>query len=167
MTRCRPPREDDVTALAALRNDLPTQYALLATPRPNSLDDVRAWIARRTSDPAALFYVVADERDAAIGFFQIVAIDPANRHGLFGIAIGAAHRGRGHGRAAIAEMLRIAREDGRLDKIVLYVAVDNAGARALYREAGFRDVGVHRRHYRGPARWHDVAVMERFLDGAA
>ena len=163
MTTCRPPREEDVPALAALRNDLPTQYALLASPKPNSLDDVRAWIARRTSDRAALFHVVADEHDAAVGFTQIVGIDERSRHGTFGIAIDDRHRGRGHGRAALEHALAAARADGRLDKLVLHVAADNAPARELYRSCGFLDVGVHRRHYRGPERWHDVAVMERFL----
>jgi RimJ/RimL family protein N-acetyltransferase len=163
VTTCRPPREEDVPALAALRNDLPTQYALLASPKPNSLDDVRAWIARRTNDPTALFHVVADERDAAVGFTQIVEIDERSRHGIFGIAIDGRHRGRGHGRAALEHAIGAARDDARLDKIVLYVAADNAAACALYRSAGFAEVGVHRRHYRGAERWHDVAVMERFL----
>jgi len=162
VTTCRAPREDDVPALAALRNDLPTQYQLLASPRPNSLDDVRAWIARRTNDPATLFQVVADASDAAVGFTQVVAIDARSRHGMFGIGIGLKHRGQGHGRAAIEHVFAAALADGRLDKIVLHVATDNP-AHALYRALGFADVGVHRRHYRGPERWHDVAVMERFL----
>ncbi len=162
MTICRPPRDEDVPALAALRNDVAAQYALLADPKPNSLDDVRAWIARRTSDPAALFHVVADDADAAVGFTQVVGIDARSRHGMFGIGIGAEHRGRGHGRAAIEHVFAAARADGRLDKIVLHVATDNP-AHALYRALGFADAGILRRHYRGPERWHDVAVMERFL----
>ena len=148
--------------LSALRNDLPTQHALLADPYPNSENDVRAWIARRTADPNALFFVLADEADRAIGFTQIVAIDARSRHGTFGIAIAAERRGQGHGRAALDEVIRIARDDGRIDKLVLHVAADSP-ARALYRQAGFADVGVHRRHYRGGDGWHDVAVMERFL----
>ena len=163
MTTSRGPREDDLAVLAALRNDVATQYALLASPRPNTLDDVRAWVVRRAHDPAALFAVVADETDAAVGFTQVVGIDERSRHGTFGIAIAADHRGRGHGRAAIEHVFDAARADGRLDKLVLNVATDNAGAWALYRAAGFRDVGVHRRHYHGPNGWHDVAVMERFL----
>ncbi len=163
MTVCRPPRDEDVAVLAALRNDLATQYALLAAPQPNGTDDVRAWIARRTADPAALFYVIADDAGAAVGFTQVVAIDERSRHGRFGIAIGGAHRGRGHGRSAIEQVCALARADGRLDKLVLYVATDNTGAWQLYRSAGFADVGVHRRHYFAPDGWHDVAVMERFL----
>ena len=163
MTSCRAPREDDVQALAEIRNDLATQYALLAAPRPNTLDDVRAWIGRRTADPAALFHVVADDTDAAVGFTQVVGIDDEHRHGTFGIAIDRRHRGRGHGRAALEHAFAAASADGRLDKLVLHVAADNERAVALYRAAGFREVGVHRRHYRAPDGWHDVAVMECFL----
>jgi len=166
VTVCRPPRDEDVPALLALRNDVPTQHALLAQPRPNSVDDVREWIARRTANPTALFHVVADDGDGAVGFTQIVEIDERSRHGVFGIAIDDRHRGRGHGRAALEQTLEAARADGRLDKVVLYVAADNAPARALYTSAGFSEVGVHRRHYRAPDGWHDVVVMERFLEDA-
>ena len=167
MTICRPPREADVPALTALRNSAPTQHALLADPRPNTADDARAWVARRTTDPAALFFVIADASGAAIGFTQVVAIDERSRHGTFGIAIDERYRGRGHGRAAIEQLFAAARADGRLDKLVLHVAADNGVARSLYRSVGFEEIGVHRRHYRGPDGWHDVAVMERFLtDGA-
>jgi len=167
MTRCRPARDDDVPALAAIRNDVATQERLLADPRPNSDDDVRAWLARRTNDASALFWVIADADDRALGYAQIVDIDARSRHGRFGIALGPAHRGRGHGRAALAHVLGAAAADARLDKVVLHVAVDNAGAHALYRAAGFRDAGVLRRHYRGADGWHDVAIMERFVKDVA
>ncbi len=166
MTTCREPYESDLPLLTALRNDVATQYALLADPHPNSDADVRAWVRRRTSDPAALFFVIADERDTAVGFTQVVAIDARSRHGTFGIAVGREHRGHGHGRNALGHVIEAARSDGRMDKLILHVAADNPAC-ALYRSAGFLDVGVHRRHYRGPERWHDVAIMERFLEDAS
>jgi RimJ/RimL family protein N-acetyltransferase len=163
VTVCRLPSEADVPTLAELRNDLATQYALLASPKPNTLDDVRAWIDRRARDPAALFHVVAEESGAAVGFTQVLGIDETGRHGMLGIAIDRRHRGRGHGRAALEHVFAAALADGRLDKLVLQVAADNTRACTLYRSVGFRDVGLHRRHYRAPDGWHDVAVMERFL----
>ena len=163
MTAIRAPREADIPALTALRNDVRTQYALLADPRPNTEADVRAWLERRSADPAALFWIVAGEGDVAVGMAQIVSIDARSGHGMFGIAIDPRHRGKGHGRAALRQVLDAARADGRLEKLVLHVATDNAVACELYRSLGFRDVGVHRHHYRAPDGWHDVAVMERFL----
>jgi RimJ/RimL family protein N-acetyltransferase len=162
-TACRPPRDADLAVLHAMRNDLATQHALLADPRPNSYDDVRAWIARRTNDPTAIFLVVADEQDDAVGYVQIVSIDERSRFGVFGIAIADGHRGGGRGRAAMLRLFDVACADGRLDKLILYVAADHTAACALYRSLGFRDVGTHCRHYRAPDGWHDVAVMERFL----
>jgi RimJ/RimL family protein N-acetyltransferase len=165
VTLCRAPRDEDIPVLAALRNDLPTQYALLAVPRPNSDADVRAWVDRRVGDPAALFFVIANGDDEAVGFTQVVGIDDHSRHGSFGIAIAPAERGRGHARAAIEQLFGIVRGTGRIDKLMLHVATDNVHAHVLYRSLGFRDVGLLQRHYRGPHQWHDVAVMERFLGG--
>ena len=163
MTEIRAPREADVAALTALRNDARTQYSLLAYPRTNTPDDVRDWLERRGADPNALFWVIAGEHDEAVGIAQIIGIDERGRHGMFGIAIDARHRGQGHGREAMLQVLEVARADGRLDKLVLHVASDNAIACELYRSLGFRDVGVHRHHYKAPDGWHDVAIMERFL----
>ncbi len=160
----RLPREADIEELAALRNDLATQYSLLAYPKPNSNGDVCRWIERRTSDANALFFVIADANDVAGGFAQIVGIDAVSRHGSFGIAIAERLRGRGYGRAGLRATIAAAEADGRLGKLVLYVAADHANARSLYGSEHFREVGVFRRHYRGPKRWHDVVAMERLLD---
>ena len=163
---CRPPLEADFDVLSRIRNDIPTQLALLAYPKPNSPDDVRRWIGRRTSEPATLFFVLADADDRAVGFAQVVGIDDVSRHGMFGIAIDAGCRGRGYGRAGVESVCAAALAGGRLDKLVLHVAADNVAAYELYRSAGFRVVGTHLRHHRGPERWHDVVVMERLLTPA-
>jgi len=163
VTTSRAPREGDLAVLAALRNDVPTQYALLASPRPNTLDDVRAWVVRRGTtrrrslrwSPTRTTRRSASHRSSRST--SAAATVPSGSRSRPSI------RGRGHGRAAIDHVLAAARADGRLDKLVLHVATDNAGAWSLYRTVGFRDVGVHRRHYHGPDGWHDVAVMERFL----
>ena len=165
MIVCRAPEDADIAFLAGVRNDLETQYALLADPRPNSEADVRRWVRQRVSDPSALFTVIVDDLDGTVGFAQIVNISERSRHGEFGIAVGAPFRRRGYARAALGTMLAAAAADGRLDKVVLHVAADNP-ARALYAEAGFVEVGTHRHHYRAPDGWHDVTVMERFLAGA-
>lgn len=165
--RCRPPRPEDLPVLELLRNDLPTQYALLAAPRPNSRADVVAWLERRASESDTLFWVLANERDEGIGFAQIVKIDAANGHGAFGIALAPAARGKGYARAAIEAVCALAAGDGRLRKLVLEVSTANVVARALYTSSAFREVGVLRRHYRAPSGWQDVAIMERFLPDPA
>lgn len=166
-TALRAPSDTDIPLLGKMRNDLPTQYSLLASPKPNSLDDVRAWIERRCSDPSGLFFVIADRTGSAVGFTQVVEIDRRSRHGAFGIAVDHRHRGQGHARRALGLLVERCTADGRLDKLILQVAADNAAARAIYSAQEFRDVGTLRRHYRGPERWHDVTIMERFLGGAA
>ncbi len=166
-TGLRAPADADLSLLGEMRNDLPTQYSLLASPKPNSPDDVRAWLERRSSDPNGLFFVIADQMGNAVGFTQVVEIDRLSRHGAFGIAVDRRHRGMGHARRALALLIERCTADGRLDKLILHVAADNAVARAIYSAQGFRDVGILRRHYRGPERWHDVSIMERFLGDVA
>ena len=55
----RETREMDLPVLAGIRNDVALQLALMATPRPNTVERVEDWIKRRASDPAGVFFVVA------------------------------------------------------------------------------------------------------------
>lgn len=164
MTRCRLPRDEDLIVLGTLRNDLPTQYALLADPQVGLHDtaSVKAWVDRRVRDDFGIFRVIADEDDCAVGFVQIVDIDRRSRHGSIGVAVLAEERGKGHAESAMLAMFALAVDSERLDKLVLQVRDDNP-ARKLYEKLGFREVGILARHYRGPDSWHDVVVMERPL----
>src|SRR6478609_8433200 len=99
-TRLREPRESDLAALGALRNDLTLQRLLLAHGRPNSIDRVREWVNRVSSAPDSVFFVVADLEDEPIGFVQITALDLVDGHGQLGIALGDDRRGSGHGQEA-------------------------------------------------------------------
>lgn len=154
----------DAAVLGALRADEATHVALLGRARPTNAAEKEAWLNRRLGEPDALFLVVADEGDAPIGFVQVVAVDEQARHGMFGIALVPAARGRGVGRAAIDALFDRLALEGRIDKLVLHVAADHRQARGLYAAAGFREVGTLVRHYREDAgRWHDVVVMERFV----
>jgi RimJ/RimL family protein N-acetyltransferase len=175
MRRCattilREPRPADDETLTALRNDVDLQLQLLARPRPNSVSRVRDWVERISSDPGAVFFVIAESTGAdpsagtAIGFLQLRDLDLVSGHGRLGIAVRAESQRRGHARRALDLAGSYGREVFGLRKIVLEVRADNDAARGLYRSAGFADVGVLREHHRVADRWYDVVVMERFLD---
>src|SRR5581483_1686880 len=95
-----------------------------------------AYVAREEGDPAvagyAIFWIVADELH-----LLNVAVDPARRR-------------RGIGEGLIRLLLRIAREKG-VRKGMLEVRASNRSAQRLYRKFGFREVGVRRNYYQGPA----------------
>lgn len=165
-TVLRPPRAKDREFLFALRNDVALQAALLATPRANSERRVDEWVEGVLSDPASLFFLVADAADGnAVGFVQIRNIHPVHGWGELGIAVVEAARGRGHGGAAIGLIEGHARDALDLRKVVLHVRADNAAACRLYERCGYRRVGVLESHFYGGGRRHDVAVMEHLLTG--
>jgi ribosomal protein S18 acetylase RimI-like enzyme len=60
---------------------------------------------------------------------------------IFDIEIAAAHRGRGHGRAALLALEPPARDLGD-DAIGLHVFADNEVARSLYRSTGYEETDV-------------------------
>ena len=56
---------------------------------------------------------------------------------IYDIVVEEAHRRKGHGRAMLAAVDRLAKDMGA-DKVALHVFGDNPGAIALYRSAGYR-----------------------------
>ena len=68
---------------------------------------------------------------------------------LLSLAVTAGERGRGIGGALLAAAMDRARRD-QVSRLFLEVAEDNAAARRLYRNFGFRPVGRRPRYYRRP-----------------
>lgn len=76
------------------------------------------------------------------------------------LAIHPGHRGRGWGRHLLDDTLAWAARRG-LDRVMLDVRPSNVAAVALYRGAGFSQVGIRRRYYTDPV--EDALVLERHL----
>jgi ribosomal-protein-alanine N-acetyltransferase len=92
------------------------------------------------------YYVAAREGGALIGYGGISRLGrtPPFEYEIHTIGVDPAFQGRGIGRRMLAELLDIAG-----DSVVhLEVRTDNATAIALYRSAGFTDVGLRKRYYR-------------------
>jgi RimJ/RimL family protein N-acetyltransferase len=58
-------------------------------------------------------------------------------------------------------------EAARLHKLTSRVFADNAAGRAAHRAAGFREVGIQRRHGRLDGEWKDCVLVERLIGEAA
>ncbi|WP_407922504.1 ribosomal protein S18-alanine N-acetyltransferase [Agrococcus carbonis] len=102
-------------------------------------------------------YVLAeDEAGRAVGYAGLRAV------GVEGdvqtIAVDAGARGRGIGRALLAELLAEAARRG-VRELFLEVRADNPVARALYASVGFREIGVRPRYYQPED--VDAVVMKR------
>lgn len=76
------------------------------------------------------------------------------------IAVTEAARGRGIGRALLAELLTEAGRRGARE-LFLEVRADNPVARTLYESVGFREIGVRPRYYQPED--VDAVVMKRAL----
>ena len=86
--------------------------------------------------------------------------------GEYGVYVAASARGGGVGRALLAALCMEAEARG-LHKLVGRMFAVNAASRALARTAGFREIGVERRHGRMNGQWRDTVPVERLLGAAA
>ncbi|MDP2695094.1 MAG: ribosomal protein S18-alanine N-acetyltransferase [Gallionella sp.] len=85
---------------------------------------------------------------------------------LLNIGVAAAQQRKGLGRAMLAEMLNVAR--GRnMKRVFLEVRSSNVAAIALYRSAGFSQIGERRGYYRNEEGSEDALVMACELAGEA
>jgi len=73
-----------------------------------------------------------------------------------------AHRGRGVGRALLAELLRLASAHG-FHSVIARIAGHNEVSIGLHKAAGFELVGVEREVGRKHRQWVDVVELQRLL----
>ena len=122
----------------------------------------RAFFEKELATPFARL-VVADEEGVPRG--RIVGYTcrwrVTDEVHLLNVAVHPEHRGLGHGRELVAAVVDEARR-GRARVVFLEVRAGNVVARRLYRQLGFKDLGVRRGYY-GPGQ--DAIVMELRLDG--
>src|SRR5580693_1090337 len=91
-------------------------------------------------------YVAARTADTLVGYGGISRLGrtPPFEYEVHTIGVDLAYQGRGIGTRLLAELLEFA--DGGV--VYLEVRTDNEVAIALYRSAGFEQIGLRRRYYR-------------------
>jgi L-amino acid N-acyltransferase YncA len=148
----------DLDALQRLCAEPASQRGTLASMRAPHFDASR-WLASRVP------VVIVSEGAAVAGF----AAAP-----LEGVPLGSpkcaetivyvtpVHRRRGAARAALRELLSVARATG-LWKMVAYALHDDVAARKLLDQLDFREVGVLVKHVQLPTGWSDVVLLERLV----
>ncbi len=162
--RLRPVQAADLPRLLYLRNDLTLQLQLLSSPRPNTLEQVQAWIQRRSSQPDSLFFVIAKlSNDECLGFIQLTQIQLLHGHASLGICLAPEARGQGYAKESLALLETYAKAIFNLRKILLEVRADNQSAISLYSQSGYRQIGVLEAHFFAQGSYHDVLMMEKQL----
>ena len=117
----------------------------------------RAFFEKELATPFARLVVAAEEavpRPQVIGYTCRWRV--TDEVHLLNVAVHPERRGLGHGRALVAAVVAEA-EAARGRVVYLEVRAGNVIARRLYRQLGFKDLGVRRGYY-GPGQ--DAIVME-------
>ena len=161
--RVRPAAPADVPRITAIYNRGIAERQATFETRPRAEAEVAAWLGARVP-------VLVAERDGeVVGFARVSPASDREAYagiGEHGIYVDPPARGGGAGRALL-ETLAEAAERAGLHKLTSRVFVTNAASRALHRAAGFREVGVQRRHGCLDGVWRDCVLVERLLGEAA
>lgn len=159
-----PARRDDAPAIARIYNEgIASRLATFET-RSRTAHEVAAW-----ADEDGPLLVAADGDDAILGWARVTPYSERWVYagvGEYGVYVAAAARGSGVGRALLAALCAEAEARG-LHKLVGRMFAVNAASRALARTAGFREIGIERRHGQIDGEWRDCVPVERLLGAAA
>lgn len=159
----RTARADDAGAIGRIYDEAAaTGLATFAT-GPHTAEERRAWLVARGERAPVWCAELAGE---VVGWSALAPF--SHRPWYSGVAeytvyVAGAVRGRGVGRAMLADLLREAPGYGYW-KLVGMILPENRPGLALARGAGFREVGTHRAHAMREGVWRDVTVVERHLE---
>jgi len=93
--------------------------------------------------------------------YSVAAVAAGEAH-LLNLSIAAERQGCGYGAQLLAFMMKLVK-DYAAERVFLEVRPSNAAARALYRRAGFSEIGVRRGYYPAGEEREDAIVLEREL----
>jgi phosphinothricin acetyltransferase len=159
----RSARPDDAARIAEIYNQgIEDRLATFET-RPRTADDVAAWFED------GLPFIVAERDGAVAGFARVASYSDRCVYegvGEHGVYVAREARGQGLGRQLL-EMLAFAAGSVRLYKLTARILAGNEPSLAAHRAAGFREVGVQRRHGKLDGEWKDVVIVELLLGEAA
>jgi GNAT superfamily N-acetyltransferase len=141
--RVRQATADDVPSLVALFQELDRMQAdwRVFTPRPGFYDEVGAKYEEAINNPDAVVLAVEDDEGEVVGMAYGEARTPSRFSDeraleLSGVVVRAGYRGRGVGRALVAEAARFA-DDRGIEFVELKTFSPNRGAMEFWEDLGF------------------------------
>ena len=150
----------DAEVIAAIYNEGIEDGAATFETRLRSAEDVVKWFD-------GVHPVAVVEKDGTIvAFASTSTYRPRDCYA--GIAEASVYvardaRGQGAGRAALAELIRLAEAAG-FWKLLSRIFPQNKASRGLVGSMGFREVGVYEKHGKLKGEWSDVVIVERLID---
>lgn len=150
----------DAEQIAAIYNQgIETRSATFETAL-RTASDILTWL--KTPYPV----VVVEDASGVVAFASCSSYRPrACYAGIaeFSVYVAESQKRRGFGRKALEALFVEARAQG-IYKLVSRVFVENTASRRLLTSLGFREVGSYERHGQLDGVWHDVVIVEHFLD---
>lgn len=159
----RPAEARDTEAIAAIYSEGIAERVATFETEPRGAADVEPWLG------AVLPLLVAEEDGRVLGWAKLSEYsDRCAYGGVAEVSVYVARdgRGRGLGRSLVDAVCAEAERRG-IWKVIGLLFPENEGSRALFKTAGFHDVGTYRRHGRLDGEWRDVVAVERLLGEAA
>jgi phosphinothricin acetyltransferase len=123
-----------------------------------------AWLAARGPRHPV---IVVEAAGAVVGWGSLNVFNPRRAYDHvadFSLYVERAWRGRGVGGRLLDALVTRARSLG-YHKLVLSAFPWNEAGMAVYRRAGFREVGIYREQGQLDGKWVDTIVMEKILEG--
>lgn len=154
---------DDAARVAAVYNEGIEDRSATFETQPRSPGDVMNWLVDEYP------VLVAELGGEVVGFARIgeysdrCVYEGVGEHAVY---VARAARGRGIGRALLDAVAGEAARRGYY-KLTSRIFVENAASLAAHRAAGFREVGIQRRHGRLEGEWKDCVLVERLVGEAS
>lgn len=156
---------DDAATVAAIYNEGIADRVATFETRERTRAEAAGWLV----DGLPFLVAVDAGHGTVLGWARVspysdrCVYDGIGEHAVY---VARAARGRGAGRRLL-EALSAAAEVHGLYKLTSRVFADNVPSRRAHLAAGFREVGIQRRHGRLEGEWKDCVLVERLLGDAA
>jgi L-amino acid N-acyltransferase YncA len=153
----------DLAAVAAIYNRGIAERIATFETRPREPEELESWLT--DGQP----FVVAEQDGTVVGWARAGAYSDRCVYegvGEHAVYVDPDARGAGLGRMLLVALSEASERAG-LYKLTSRIFADNAASLAAHRAAGFREVGVQRRHGRLDGEWKDCVLVEKLLGEAA
>jgi phosphinothricin acetyltransferase len=154
----------DAPAIAAIYNEgIEDRVATFET-EARTPTDIAAWFR-----PGTLITVAEAPGAGVVAFaasFPYSARPCYAGIGEFSVYVARGFRGRGAGKAVLTALIATAQASG-LHKLTSRVFPENTASRALLKQLGFAEIGIHRRHGKLDGQWRDCVVVELLMGEGA
>lgn len=141
----RPLKQDDLIPMMEWMKDKNVTSNLQADFANMTEEKVRSFIDNSQTDENVHFAIV-DENDEYMGTISLKNIDNKSKNAEYAIVTRSVAHGKGYAKMATGDILRYAFENLELEKVYLYVSVNNIAANKFYQKCGFIEEGVFRKH---------------------